>query len=112
MSAMKRTLLFFAGLLLLFVVFDFLSRDVLHIDCMGPVLPAWGCLAQPYPTAIGAMGDGGRSLLVYGGLGLGLLAAAWMLKWLTGDIATLVLRRYRPEWLARYQEEPHSYRIR
>jgi hypothetical protein len=109
---MKRTLYFLAGLLVLFVAFDFLSRDVLHIDCIGPVLPAWGCLAEPYPTTIGAMGDGGRSLLVYGGLVVGVVALAWMLKWLTGDIATLVLRRVRPDWLQRYEEEPPSYRIR
>jgi hypothetical protein len=29
-----------------------LARGVLHVDCIGPVLPAWGCLAAPYPSAL------------------------------------------------------------
>ena len=53
---MKRTLIVFFSLVATVFLFDQLARRVLGLDCMGPVLPAWGCLAEPYPTTLGAAG--------------------------------------------------------
>src|SRR5438876_555609 len=33
---------------------SFLGRDLLHLACVGPVLPAWGCLSAPYPDTLPA----------------------------------------------------------
>jgi hypothetical protein len=44
---MKRTLIVFATLVAIVFVSDQVSRRILGLDCIGPVLPAWGCLAAP-----------------------------------------------------------------
>ena len=53
---MKRTLIVFATLVAIVFVSDQVSRRILGLDCIGPVLPAWGCLAEPYPSTFGAAG--------------------------------------------------------
>ena len=112
---MKRTLIVFFFLVVAVFISDFFSRKVLGLDCIGPVLPVWGCLAQPYPTTFGAAGDLSGSILVYGGLiGVGLLAA-YMVRNLVFGAAGYLLGRYRPELarkLAGETDEARSYRIR
>src|SRR5438093_5247230 len=33
---------------------SFLGRDLLHLACVGPVLPVWGCRSSPYPDTLPA----------------------------------------------------------
>ncbi|HEX6547734.1 MAG TPA: hypothetical protein VF134_03215 [Candidatus Dormibacteraeota bacterium] len=49
---MLRATTIFLVLAALVLGFGTLARSVLHLDCLGPVLPAWGCLAAPYPTTL------------------------------------------------------------
>lgn len=113
-SDMKRTLIVFFTLVAIVFVSDQVSRKVLGLDCMGPVLPAWGCLAEPYPTTFGAAGDLSRSLLVYGGMIAGGLFAAFVLRDIVFGAAGYLLGRYRPELVKKMagEEEPRSYRMR
>lgn len=111
---MKRTLIVFFALVALFFLFDQVARRLLGLDCLGPVLPVWGCLAAPYPTALGSAGDLSGSLLTYGGLLAGGLIAAWLLRNLVFTVAGYLLGRYRPEVVAKlaHEEEPRGYKIR
>jgi hypothetical protein len=113
-TAMKRTTIVFVAILVLFFAFDQVSRRALSLDCLGPVLPVWGCLAEPYPTAIGSMGDFTGSVLTYGGLLAGGLIAAWLLRNLVFTVAGYLLGRYRPDVIQKLagKEEPKGYRIR
>jgi hypothetical protein len=111
---MRRTLIVFAVLVALVFAFDQVSRRLLGLDCIGPVLPAWGCLAEPYPTTFGQAGDLSGSLLTYGGLLLGFLVAAYLVRNLVFTVAGYLLGRYRPDVIDKLsgEEEPRSYRIR
>jgi hypothetical protein len=113
-SDMKRTLIVFFTLVAIVFLSDQVSRRVLGLDCMGPVLPAWGCLAMPYPTTFGEAGDMSRSLLVYGGLIAGGLFVAFVLRDIVFGAAGYLLGRYRPELVKKMagNEEPRGYRTR
>jgi len=113
-SGMKRTLIVFFALVALVFAFDFVSRRVLGLDCVGPVLPGWGCLAVPYPTGMGSIGDFSGSILTYSGLLAGALVAAWLLRNLVFTVAGYLLGRYRPDVITRLagEEEPKGYKIR
>jgi hypothetical protein len=111
---MKRTLIIFVALVGLVFLFDQVSRHLLGLDCIGPVLPVWGCLAEPYPTTFGAAGDLSASILTYGGLLAGGLVAAFLVRNLVFTAAGYLLGRYRPDVVAKLagEEEPRSYRVR
>jgi hypothetical protein len=111
---MKRTLIVFFGLVAIVFVFDQVSRRILGLDCIGPLLPAWGCLAEPYPTTFSAAGDVSGSLLVYGGIIAGGLFVAFVLKDIVFGAAGYVLGRYRPDLVKKMagDEEPRGYRMR
>jgi hypothetical protein len=112
---MKRTVIVFFGLAAIVFVIDQFSRKVLGLDCIGMVLPAWGCVAEPYPTTFAAAGDMSGSILTYGGLLGGGLLAAFMLRDLVFSGAGYLLARFRPDLvkkLAGAEEEPRSYRVR
>jgi hypothetical protein len=113
-SGMKRTLMVFVALLVLFFGFDQVARRMLGLDCLGPVLPVWGCLAEPYPTTMGSIGDFSGSVLTYGGLLAGALVAAWLLRNLVFTVAGYLLGRYRPDVISKLagEEEPRGYKIR
>jgi hypothetical protein len=113
-SGMKRTLIVFFTLVAIVFVSDQVSRRVLGLDCMGPVLPAWGCLAEPYPTTFGAAGDLSRSLLVYGGIIAGGLFVAFVLRDIVFGAAGFLLGRYRPDLVKKMagDEKPRGYRTR
>jgi hypothetical protein len=113
-SAMRRTFIVFVALVALFFAFDQVARRLLGLDCIGPVLPVWGCVAEPYPTTLGSIGDLSGSLLTYGGLIAGGLVAAWLLRNLVFTVAGYLLGRYRPEVVAKLagEEEPRGYKIR
>ena len=110
---MRRTLTIFLVLVALVFAFDYVSRHVLGLDCIGPVLPVWGCLAAPYPTTLGSVGDFSGSILTYSGLLAGALVAAWLLRNLVFTVAGYLLGRYRPDVITRLagEEEPKGYKI-
>lgn len=111
---MKRTLTVFATIVVIVFVFDQVARHLLGLDCVGMVLPAWGCVAEPYPTTLGAAGDLSQSLLVYGGIGIGALVLAFMVRDLVFGAAGYLLGRYRPDLVKKLvkEEPPRTYRIR
>ncbi|HVD02248.1 MAG TPA: hypothetical protein VNG93_14085 [Candidatus Dormibacteraeota bacterium] len=111
---MKRTLIVFLVLVALFFTFDQVARRFLGLDCIGPVLPVWGCLAQPYPTTLGSIGDFSGSILTYTGLLAGVLVAAWLLRNLVFTVGGYLLGRYRPEMATKLagQDEPKGYPVR
>jgi len=111
---MKRTLIVFFALVGVVLIFDQVSRRVLGLDCIGPVLPAWGCLAAPYPGTLASAGDMSGSLLVYGALIAGGLLAAFALRDIVFGAAGYLLGRYQPELVKKMagDEEPRSYRVR
>ncbi len=113
-SDMKRTLVVFFGLVAIVFVFDQVSRKVLGLDCIGPVLPAWGCLAAPYPTSLGSAGDLSGSLLVYGGVIGGAFLGAFLVRDLVFGGVGYLLGRFRPDLVKKMagDEEPASYRMR
>jgi hypothetical protein len=111
---MKRTLIVFATLVAIVFVSDQVSRRILGLDCIGPVLPAWGCLAEPYPGTFGAAGNLSGSVLVYGGMIAGGLFVAFVLKDIVFGAAGYLLGRYRPDLVKKMagDEEPRGYRTR
>jgi hypothetical protein len=112
---MKRTLIVFAVLVGVVFVIDQVSRRTLGLDCMGPVLPVWGCLAQPYPGTFTQAGLLSGSLLTYGGLLLFVLAVAFLVKDLAFSLVGWFLARFEPDLVKKMSgedEEPRSYRIR
>lgn len=111
---MRKTLIALAALVVVVFLFDQLSRRLLGLDCIGPVLPVWGCLAAPYPGTFAAAGDLSGSLLVYGGIALGAIAAAYVVGEVGSALIAYLLKRYRPDLLARMtpKEEPRTYRMR
>jgi hypothetical protein len=113
-SDMKRTLIVFATLLAIVFVSDQVSRRILGLDCIGPVLPAWGCLAEPYPGTFGSAGNLSGSLLVYGCIIVGGLFVAFVLRDVVFGAAGYLLGRYRPDLVKKMagDEEPRSYRMR
>jgi hypothetical protein len=110
---MRRTLTVFAVIVAIVFVFDQVARHLLGLDCIGMVLPAWGCVAEPYPTSLSAAGDLSQSVIVYGGMAMGFFALAYILRDLVFGAAGYLLGRYRPDLVKKLtKEEPHSYRIR
>jgi len=111
---MKRTLIVFFGLVAVVFVCDQVSRRILGLDCIGPVLPAWGCVAAPYPTTFAAAGNLSGSLLVYGAMIAGGLLAAFVLRDVAFGAAGYLLSRFRPDLVKKLaeEEEPRSYRMR
>ena len=54
---MFRALTIFLVGVIVVLVFGAFARDVVGLGCVGPVLPAWGCLSAPLPDTLpGSMG--------------------------------------------------------
>jgi hypothetical protein len=49
---MLRALTIFLLGVIVVLVFGAFARDVVGLGCVGPVLPAWGCLSEPLPDTI------------------------------------------------------------
>lgn len=111
---MKRTLIVFFALIAVVFVTDQVSRRLLGLDCMGPMLPVWGCVAAPYPTTFTAAGNLSASLLVYAGLMASGLVAAFVLRDIVFSAGGYLLGRYRPDVVKKLseEEEPRGYRVR
>jgi hypothetical protein len=111
---MKRTLIVFFALAGVVFITDQVSRRILGLDCVGPMLPVWGCVAAPYPATFTAAGSLSGSLLVYGGIIAGGLVAAFVLRDIVFSAAGYLLGRHRPDLVKKLSEdsEPRSYRMR
>jgi hypothetical protein len=112
MSRGKRATLIAFGLLAAFFAFSYLGR-VLHMDCVGPVIYGWGCLAAPMPDTIVEASAGSYRILVW----LGIAGGFWLVSYLAADmllpIVAAVMRKVRPGWIENASKEPpRSYRLR
>ena len=88
-----------------------LARDVLGLGCVGPVLPAWGCLAIPYPDTL----PSGFTLYYY----VAVAGAAWLVCYTARNplffLGNRLLRLAFPRWMRELdaaREAPSPYRLR
>jgi hypothetical protein len=109
---MVRALTIFLIGVIVVITFGAFARDVLGLSCVGPVLPAWGCLSEPLPDTL----PGNLGMLWYGFLALVGFAICYVIRdivYLTGQA---VGRRVFPHLAkaAGVEAEPpqRSYRIR
>ena len=94
---MLRALALFTSLVALFLGVGFYSRAVLHLDCVGPVIEGWGCLATPYPAVL----PGNSTLLFYVGVGVGGFILCLMVKDIVWSAAGLLAGLLFPRWARR-----------
>jgi hypothetical protein len=52
MGGVAKTTAVFAVIGSVFVAGSLIGRSALHLDCLGPWLPGWGCMADPYPQSL------------------------------------------------------------
>lgn len=76
---MLRALTVFGVLVGAVLGFGWFARTVLHIDCMGPTIEGWGCLATAYPAVLP-----GNSAQLYD---LGLVVLAFIVSFIVKDLA-------------------------
>ncbi len=88
-----------------------LARGVLGLGCLGPVLPAWGCLAAPYPDTL----PSGAAPFYWTSIALGGWLLCFALRNPVWLLLGLALRRLFPSQLARIEatrEQPRGWNIR
>lgn len=114
MRSFSRTAVIFFAVLGVIFSADWFARHVLQLNCMGPILPAWGCLAEPWPTTFTDIGSASGSLLFYTAVVAGLIVLAFVLRDLVFGAVGFVIGKWKPEWIAKMapKEEPRSYRVR
>ena len=109
---MVRALTIFLLGLIVVLTFGAFSRDVLGLGCVGPVLPAWGCLASPLPDTL----PGNLGLFWYLFLGAVGFAACYIVRDTVFLVGGFAIRRLFPKLAAGAgaQSEPprRSYPIR
>lgn len=112
--ALGRTAKIFIGLAALLVAFDWVSRSVLHLDCLGPYLYGWGCLFSPYPPGMAAIA-GSTSLVLTYVIGAVVL---WVVASVVGELGFRLVGRYvawkHPQWVKQQlgKDAPRGVRIR
>lgn len=87
------------------------ARDLLGLGCVGPVLPAWGCLAVPYPDTL----PSGFTLYYYAGLAGGAWLLCYALRNPVFFFANWLLRTAFPRWMREFdaaQEPVRTYKLR
>jgi hypothetical protein len=90
---------------------SFLARAILHFDCVGPVLPVWGCLSQPYPDTFPAT----QPLLFWIGLAVGGWIACFVVRDLVFKGAAWFISKLFPGYLdqfATHPPVPSDYKLR
>lgn len=88
-----------------------IARDVLGLGCLGPVLPAWGCLAVPYPDTL----PSGFTLHYYAGLAGAVWLVCYGLRNPVFFLGNRLLRLAFPRWMREFdaaQEPARTYRLR
>jgi hypothetical protein len=112
--ASGRTAKVFLGLAMLLVAVDWVSRSLLHLDCLGPYLYGWGCLFSPYPPGMAGIADNTSLVLGYV-IGAVVL---WVVASVAGEVGFRLLGRYlawkHPQWVQEQleQDQPRGVRIR
>lgn len=108
---MWRASFLFLGLAAIVLGIGTLARNVLGFGCVGPVLPAWGCLAVPYPDTL----PSGFTLFYY----MGVAAAAWVACYTIRNplffAGNWALRRLFPRWMGEFdrgQQAARTYDVR
>jgi hypothetical protein len=88
-----------------------LGRAILHFDCVGPVLPAWGCLSAPYPDTLPAT----QPVLFW----VGVAVLGWIACYVVRDLVfrslAFVISKLFPGYLdqfATHPPVPPDYRLR
>ena len=99
-GAMFRASVLFVLLAALVAGVSAVSRSLLHLDCIGPVLPAWGCLAVPYPDSI----PGGQPAY-YAAIAVGAWIACYLVRNAVFAAAAFMVSRFSPNWLRQYGGE-------
>jgi hypothetical protein len=111
---MFRALTIFLLGVIVVLVFGAFARDVIGLGCVGPVLPAWGCLSEPLPDTI----PGSMGILWYLFLGAVGFAICYIVKDAVYLIAGFVGHRIFPRLpgAARVELDPtqtqRGYRVR
>jgi hypothetical protein len=102
----------FAIVLGLFVVFGFVTKNILHFDCVGPYLPGWGCLAQPIPSSVDDVAVASGSLLHYVAAVIMIFAVCYLFRDAVFLAAGFVVRRLFPRNGPEDVPPPRHYRYR
>lgn len=112
--ALGRTLKIFFALAVLLVGLDWISRSLLHLDCLGPYLYGWGCLFSPYPPGMAGIADSTSLVLTY----LIGAVALWVIASVVGELGVRLVGRYlawkHPDWVREQlgQDEPRGVPLR
>jgi hypothetical protein len=109
---MARALTIFLIGVIVVITFGAFARDVLGLSCVGPVLPAWGCLSEPLPDTV----PGSLGMLWYGFLAVVGFAICYVIRDIVYLVGQAIGRRAFPH-LAKAagveaEPPPRSYRIR
>jgi hypothetical protein len=91
---------------------SFLGRDLMHLECVGPVLPAWGCLSAPYPDTL----PNTQPALFW----IGIVAFGWLACYVIRDLVfkalAFVISKLYPGYLERefqtHPPVPREYKLR
>lgn len=114
MRSMSRATMFFGVALITVTLFGVVMRDLLHLDCVGPYIEGWGCLATPFPATIddftvstGVMARYVVALIV-------LFAACFILRDAAALVAAAAIRKFFPGLLRKPASAPRpsGYRYR
>jgi hypothetical protein len=90
---------------------SFLGRDLLHLACVGPVLPVWGCLSSPYPDTLPATQPAA--------FWIGVVAMGWLACYVIRDLVfkglAFVISKLFPGYLDQFDTRPpvpQEYKLR
>ena len=90
---------------------SFLGRDLLHLACVGPVLPVWGCLSSPYPESLPSTQPAA--------FWIGVVAMGWLACYVVRDLVfkglALMISKIFPGYLDQFQTHPpvpREYKLR
>jgi hypothetical protein len=115
MRSLSRASAVFVVVLVIFGVVGFAGKSLLHLDCVGPYLAGWGCLAQPIPTSLDDVAIWSGNALHYVAAAIVLFAACFILRDAVCYAAFFIARRFFPGWVDRGKQEaqpPRGYRYR
>lgn len=108
---MWRATLIFLALAGLVLGTGTVARNVLGLGCVGPVLPAWGCLAVPYPDYL----PSGFTLYYYAGVAFGAWLLCYTLRNPVFFAGNRLLRLAFPRWMREFdqaQDQPRGWKYR
>ena len=111
MTGIAKTTVIFVVIGGVFAAGSFLGRDLLHLACVGPVLPVWGCLSSPYPDTLPAT----QPVAFW----IGVVAGGWLACYAVRDLVFRALafsiNRLFPGYLDQFDTTPRvprEYKLR